>query len=302
MSQIYISTGEVKSTLQKREQFLLSEHSDKDIGFVYLDKVTEDTQHQYLICQYKDIDELGDKMNNKALKYFPEAEKYFAQKIEMLLNNGYEKVYLITDHGFVLTGYLSESDKVEVSFTGDVKKAERYIRTVNKQGFNSSILIEKEQSYHEYNYLYFSTTMSPFKTVGAYGFSHGGLSPQELITPFLCWETDNTDANSLSASIVNKSDLSSVMGSLYSVKIKADVSSDNLFAQERKVYLLFFAQGKQISRSDIITLTSGSEIAKEYPFDGYDEIEVQLLDITTKEQLDRAVIKKDNARDFGGLL
>ncbi|MEA2073052.1 MAG: PglZ domain-containing protein [Campylobacterota bacterium] len=302
MSQIYISTGEVESTLQKREQFLASEHSDKDIGFVYLDKVTENTQHQYLICQYKDIDELGDKMNNKALKYFPEAEKYFAQKIEMLLNNGYQKVYLITDHGFVLTGYLSESDKVEANFTGNVKKAERYIRTVEKQNINSAMLIEKEQSYHEYNYLYFSTTMSPFKTVGAYGFSHGGLSPQELITPFLCWETDNQDVNSLSASITNKSDLSSVMGALYSIKIKADVSTDNLFSQERKVYLLFFAQGKQISRSDIITLTSGSEVIKEYPFDGYDEIEVQLLDITTKEQLDRAVIKKDNARDFGGLL
>ena len=302
MSQIYISSGEVKSTLQKREQFLANEHSDKDIGFVYLDKVTEDTQHQYLVCQYKDIDELGDKMNNKALKYFPEAEKYFAERIDMLLNNGYKKVYLITDHGFVLTGYLSESDKVEADFTGNVKKAERYIRTVEKQTVDSSMLIEKEQAYNEFNYLYFSTTMSPFKTVGAYGFSHGGLSPQELITPFFYWETAKQDVNSLSASIINKNDLVSVMGALYSIKIRAGLSEDDLFSQERKVYLLFFSQGKQISKSDIITLTSGSEITKEYSFDGYDEIEVQLLDITTKEQLDRAVIKKDNARDFGGLL
>jgi len=302
MSQVYISTGEVKPTLKKREQFLAAEHDDKDIGFVYLEDVTEDTQHQYLICQYKDIDTLGDKMNNTALKYFPKAEKYFAQKIEMLLSNGYKKVYLITDHGFVLTGHLSESDKVEVNFIGNVKKAERYIRTVDKQNIDSSMLIEKEQSYHEYNYLYFSTTMSPFRTVGAYGFSHGGLSPQELITPFFCWESDKSDVNSLSASIVNKSDLSSVMGTLFSVKIKADSSENDLFSQERKVYLLFFAQGKQISKSDIITLTSASEVTKEYPFDGYDEIEVQLLDITTKEQLDRAVIKKDNARDFGGLI
>lgn len=302
MSQVYISTGEVKPTLQKREQFLASEHSDKDIGFVYLDKVTEDTQHQYLVCQYKDIDELGDKMNNKALKYFPEAEKYFADKIEMLLNNGYKKVYLITDHGFVLTGYLSESDKVEANFTGNVKKAERYIRTVEKQNVNRAMFIEEEQSYGEYNWLYFSTTMSPFKTVGAYGFSHGGMSPQELITPFLCWEANNEDSNNLSASIINKSDLLCAMGALFSVKIKAKVSDDNLFSQERKVYLLFFAKGKQIFKSDIITLTSGSETTKEYPFDGYDEIEVQLLDITTKEQLDRTVIKKDNARDFGGLL
>jgi len=302
MSQIYISTGEVKPTLQKREQFLANEHSDKDIGFVYLEDVTEDTQHQYLVCQYKDIDTLGDKMNNTALKYFPEAEKYFAQKIEMLLNNGYKKVYLITDHGFVLTGHLRESDKVVADFSGQVKKAERYIRTVEKQNVDRAMFIEKEQSYGEYNWLYFSTTMSPFKTVGAYGFSHGGLSPQELITPFLCWETEKQDVNSLSASITNKSDLASVMGALYSIKIKADSSEDDLFSQERKVYLLFFANGKQISKSDIITLTSGSVVTKEYPFDGYDEIEVQLLDITSKEQLDKAVIKKDNARDLGGLL
>jgi hypothetical protein len=302
MSQIYISTGEVKETLQKREQFLKDEHSDKDIGFIYLDQVTEDTQHQYLICQYKDIDDLGDKMNNKALKYFPEAESYFAQKIEMLLSNGYKKVYLIADHGFVLTGYLRESDKVEVDFSGSIKKAERYIRTVDKQNIDTSMLIEKKQAYHEYNYLYFSTTMSPFKTVGAYGFSHGGLSPQELITPFICWETEKQDVNNLLASIINKSDLASVMGALFSVKIKAEVIENDLFSQERKVYLQFFAQGKQISKSDIITLTSGIEITKEYPFDGYDELEVQLLDVITKEQLDKAVIKKDNARDFGGLL
>ncbi len=302
MSQIYISTAEVEPTLHKREQFFADEHNDKDIGFVYLDKVTEDTQHQYLVCQYKDIDELGDKMNNKALKYFPEAEKYFAQKIEMLLSNGYKKVYLITDHGFVLTGHLSESDKVVANFSGQVKKAERYIRTVEKQNVDRAMFIEKEQPYGEYNWLYFSTTMSPFKTVGAYGFSHGGLSPQELITPFLCWETEKEDVNNLSASITNKSDLASVMGNLYSIKIKADSPKNDLFSQERKVYLLFFAQGKQISKSDIITLTSGSRATKEYSFDGYEEIEVQLLDITSKEQLDKVVIKKDNARDLGGLL
>jgi len=302
MSQIYISTGAVESALQKREQFLASEQSDKDIGFVYLDQVSEDTQHQYLISQYKDIDELGDKMNNKALKYFPEAESYFAQKIELLLSNGYKKVYLITDHGFVLTGYLTESDKVNVEFRGKVKKAERYVRTVEKQEITSAVLIEKEQQYGEYNYLYFATTMSPFKTVGAYGFSHGGLSPQELITPYICWESDSADANSLSATITNKNDLKCATGELYSIKIQAGTSDDSLFSQERKVYLLFFSNGKQIDKSEIVTLTSGTLVEKEFAFDGYTEIEVQLLDALSKEQLDKTVIKKDNARDLGGLL
>ena len=302
MSQIYISTGAVESALQKREQFLALEHHDKDIGFVYLDKVTEDTQHQYLVSQYKDIDELGDKMNNKALKYFPEAENYFAQKIELLLSNGYKKVYLITDHGFVLTGHLTEADKINVEFKGKVKKSERYVRTVEKQTINSAVLVEKEQAYNEYNYLYFATTMSPFKTVGAYGFSHGGLSPQELITPFIYWENDSEDTNTLSAMIMNKSDLKCVTGELYSVKIEAGVSDDSLFSLERKVYLLFFSSGKQIAKSEIVTIKSNESVEKEFAFDGYTEIEVQLLDAITKEQLDKAVIKKDNARDLGGLL
>jgi hypothetical protein len=302
MSQVYISSGKIEAFLEKREHYLAEEHSDKDIGFVYLEDVNENTQHQYIVCQYKDIDVLGDKMNNTALKYFPEAENYFAAKIEFLLNNGYKKVYLITDHGFVLTGHLRESDKISVEFTGKVKKAERYIRTAEKQNVDMSHLIEKKQQYGEYNYLYFSTTMSPFKTVGAYGFSHGGLSPQELITPFICWENNNIDTNSLSVSIVNKNDLSRVTGELYSIKMQADTTKNDLFSLERKVYLVFFSQGKQINTSDTTTMSNGTHASKEYAFDGYDEIEVQLLDAISKEQLDKVVVKKDNARDLGGLL
>jgi hypothetical protein len=302
MSQVYISSGKVEALLEKREHYLAQEHSDKDIGFVYLEDVNENTQHQYVVCQYKDIDVLGDKMNNTALKYFPEAENYFATKIQFLLNNGYKKVYLITDHGFVLTGHLRESDKISVEFTGKVKKAERYIRTVEKQNVDMSQLIEKEQQYGEYNYLYFSTTMSPFKTVGAYGFSHGGPAPQELITPFICWENTNVDANNLSVSIANKNDLSCVTGELYSIKIQADTIENDLFSLERKVYLVFFSQGKQINTSDTITLSNGTHASKEYAFDSYDEIEIQLLDAISKEQLDKVMVKKDNARDLGGLL
>ena len=302
MSQIYISDGSVEPTLQAREQFLASQHSGKDIGFVYLDQVTEDTQHQYLISQYKDIDELGDKMNNKALKYFPEAENYFAQKIELLLNNGYKKVYLITDHGFVLTGYLTEADKINVAFSGKVKKSERYVRTVEKQKIDDTILIERKQQYLEYSYIYFAKSMSPFKTVGAYGFSHGGLSPQELITPYICWENNSADPNSLSVTIVNKSDLERVTGELYSIKIQASASEGDLFSLERKVYLLFFSNGKQIGKSEVVTLASSTVIEKEFAFDGNDKIEVQLLDAVSKEQLDRVTIQKDNVRDLGGLL
>ena len=301
MSQIYVSSGEIFKTLSDREKFLANELSNKNIGFVYLDKIDEDTQFDYLVCQYKDIDELGDKMNNKALKYFSDSEKYFAQKVEFLLSNGYKKVYLITDHGFVLTGHIKEHDKIEVNFTGNIKKAERYIRTVQKQN-NIDNLIEKEQVHNEYNYVYFSKSMNPFKTIGAYGFSHGGLAPQELITPYLCWSNDQVDINKLKVIIANRNELSNVTGNFYAIKLEARSTSNDIFSNERKIVIMQFNQGKQISKSEIITLKNSDIIKKEFEFDGYDEIDLQLLDAATKELLDKTTITKKNDRDLGGLL
>lgn len=301
MSQIYVSNGTIFKTLNEREKFLANEHSDKNIGFVYLDDVNEDTQYDYLVCQYKDIDELGDKMNNKALKYFKEAENTFASKIELLLKNGYKKVYLITDHGFVLTGHIKEHEKIDVNFEGNIKKAERYIRTSQKQS-NINNLIEKEQIHGEYNYVYFANGMNPFKTVGQYGFSHGGLAPQELITPYLCWSNEKTDLNNLIVKITNKNELTNVTGNLYQVKIEANSSSDDIFSVERKIVILQFNNNKQLSKSEIITMKNKDILKKEFEFDGYDKIDVQILDANTKELIDKVTVMKKNDRDLGGLL
>ena len=40
---------------------------------------------------------------------------------------GYAKVYLTTDHGFVITGILDEADKVLVPSGVDLKVEERYV-------------------------------------------------------------------------------------------------------------------------------------------------------------------------------
>ena len=279
MSQIYMANGFVESIQSKREKYLEDQNPDKIISFVKLDEVSEEASAaQYLICTYKDIDDMGEKLQHKALKYFPETESFFAERIELLLKNGYKKVYLITDHGFVLSGLLSESDKISVCFSGQIDKSERYIRTVDKQQVPFSTLIEVEKKYENYNYLYFSTTLNPFKTTGKYGYSHGGLSPQELITPYICWENINTVTSSLSVNFSNKSELQSITGELYQLKLKAGEGSGDLFSAERKVYLIFFSEGKQVSKSDIITIKRNEQIGKDYSFDGLQQVEVQLLD------------------------
>ncbi len=62
-----------------------------------------------------------------------ESISFIADKIMLLLSSGYSKVYLIADHGFVLTGLMSESDKICVELDGISEKSERYLRTSERQ-------------------------------------------------------------------------------------------------------------------------------------------------------------------------
>lgn len=302
MSHIYMVNGEVEAVQNKREKYLTAMNSGKVIDYTRLDEVSDEAlAGQVLICTYKDIDDMGDKLNNKALKYFPESIDFFAQKINQLLSIGYAKVYLITDHGFVLTGLLSEADKIAIKPEGLHYVDERFIWTTDKQDALTPQFVEVAKRYKDYNYLYFARSMNPFKTPGTYGFAHGGLAPQELVTPYFCWEQESNTVNDLPVLIANKSELASVTGELYQIKLSAQVAEENLFNQDRKVMLLFFENNTQINKSDIIAVTSNEGITKEYTFDGYDEIEVQLVDAMTKQQLDRTAIRKNNDRDLGGL-
>jgi hypothetical protein len=303
MSRIYMANGVTEVLQGNREKYLAAQNPDVSIDFVRLDEVTEEAcPGQLLICTYKDIDDMGEKLQQKALKYFPETIDFFAEKISLLLASGYAKVYLITDHGFVLTGLLREADKISVSPKGVFEKAERYIRKEIKQTDLTPALIEAEKSYKQFGYLYFAKNINPFKTPGLYGFSHGGVSPQEIVTPYFCWERSGASAASLSVVIENKGDLKDVTGELFSIKIRADEGAGDLFSMERKVHLVFFANKVQVNKSDVFTIQRNERITKEYTFDGHSEMDVHLLDAATRQQLDRAAVKQNKDRDLGGLL
>jgi hypothetical protein len=300
MSRIYMANGELESIQSNREKYLSGQNVDTTINFIRLDDVNEEARPaQFLICTYKDIDDMGEKLQQKALKYFAEAIDFFAEKIAQLLNSGYAKVYLITDHGFVLTGLLSEADKISVPPECVAKVAERYLKTKEKESLPGEKYVVKEECG---TYLYFSKSMNPFKSIGGYGFSHGGITPQEIITPFFCWERTNVSSQLLAVSFENKNDLKSVTGELFQLKIRSGKGTDDLFSMDRKVYLVFFSKKAQVNKSDVFTISRDQLVTKEYTFDGNNEIEVQLLDVETKEQLDKVVIKQNKARDLGGLL
>ena len=300
MSRIYMANGLTEKQHNKREKYLSEQNPDISIEFIKLDDVNDEQRaSQILICTYKDIDSMGEKMQHKALKYFQEAIDYFTEKVEMLLNSGYSKVYLISDHGFVLTGLLSEADKISVSVDKCSDKTERYICTKEKQDSLSRDYILKEKAG---KYFYFSKTMNPFKTPSPYGFSHGGASPQELITPYFCWENSGASNNSLTVEIVNKDDLKSVTGELYQLKIQSSKGADDIFSMERKFYLIFFSNGRQVNKSKVFIVKEEKLITEEFTFDGLPEIEVQMLDAETKELLDGTTVKQNKTRDLGGLL
>ena len=302
MSLLYVNTGEIMALKKKREAFIVEQNPDKGIGFIDLDNVNELTdKDHYLICSHKDPDKLGETYQQKALKYFDNVANLYASKIEQLLRNGYQNVYLITDHGFVLTGLLEDSDKIEVRFNGKMQINERYIFTSQTQPVDKDLIIEKKISHKGFNYCYFAKRLGPFKTPGVYGFSHGGLSPQETIIPYLHWSNRSKTIDALKVFISNRKELNEVTGDLYAIKLKAESLSNDLFTTERKIVLLFFANGIKVNESDIITINKDKEIKKEYQFTTYNEIEVKVLDAVSKEQLDKVTIKQSAARDLGGL-
>lgn len=303
MSQLYVASGEIMSKKTDREAYLKRTNTDKNIGFIDLDKVNEQTDNEhYLICSHKDPDKLGETYQQKALVYFDSVAELYANKIEQLLKNGYHNVYLITDHGFVLTGILESSDKIEVNFTGKVEKSERYIRSIEKQSTNIDLLHEEELIYNSNNYCYFAKRLGPFKTPGVYGFSHGGLSPQETIIPFLKWTQVHSDGDSLGVTISNKSGLTEITGDLFSIHLIAESTPKNLFTSERKVILMFFSEGTKINESEVFLIERDKMLKKEYSFGDHSIIQIKVMDAITKEQLDKVTIKQSKARDLGGLL
>lgn len=71
---------------------------------------------------------------------------------------------------------------------------------------------------------------------------------------------------------------------------------------QRKVEILFMASGKQVNKSDIISLKPEEVVKKEYSFDGRNELDAIVIDAETKETIDRVTIKQKTIRDMGGLL
>lgn len=299
MSALYVGNDQLLPVHKEREKSL-TETTGKDITYLNLEALHYGIKADYLVLTYKDIDSAGEKLQMGAIKLFSEFENVLTEKIQLLLNMGYHQVHLVTDHGFVLTGLLDESDKIEPYATGKKEVHERYIRTVEKQ--SDKDLLMYERPYGEYKYVYASKNHRPFKSKGVYGFSHGGFTPQEIILPNFVFSKEIEVTKGLEVNILNKKELNEVTGQLFGIKIQAKSKAEDLFSASRKIQVLLYANNIAYGSSNIITIEGGVTQSFEFSFGSHDEIIAVIVDASTQEQIDSVKVKKSNARDLGGLM
>jgi hypothetical protein len=298
MSVLY-GVSEELSIHSEREK-RLSEATKKEITFLSLEDLHYGVKADYLVLTFKHIDDTGEKLQQAAIKLFEEFERVLIDRITLLLNMGYQEVHLVSDHGFVLTGLLDEADKIEPNATGKKEVHERFIRTEDKQ--HNPEWIEFERPYGEFKYVYVSKSHRPFKSKGVYGYSHGGLTPQEVVLPKFVFRKGKAVTSGLKVSIINKNELAEVTGNIFGIKLQAAASAPDLFGSVRKLQLILYANNLNYSSSNIIQMEPGKTESVEFSFNSHSEVKAILLDAETQEQLDSVTIKKSNARDLSDLL
>lgn len=296
MSALYTTDGEIIAEKKEREK-KLSDETGKDITYMQLDEVNGTTDGEILVLTYKNIDDAGEKMQQGMLRLVDEFEDILVEKIQLLLHLGYKEVHLVTDHGFVLTGILEESDKIPTDdISGGKKVSERYIRSVDEQSGSKYISIGEH--YENYNYVNFAKSSRPFVSTGKYGYSHGGFTPQEVVIPNFVFTYNKQ--NQMDVDITNKKDLIDIAGNILTVKFSSGEAKDVL-SYQRKVRVLLYVGDKIVDKSSIISISPGSQEKVELSLDSATEGVVVIIDEDTKDQLDKAKLTKSQMRDLGGL-
>ncbi len=294
MSALY---GCTEPTANSQARYDKLKESYPDVVIMPLDMLSESTTAHRLVLTYGDIDQVGEKKQLSGLKDIDNYETELCDKIKMLFRLGYGKVVLTTDHGFVITGILDEADK-EPRPNGQVMKIEeRYVLTDHP--LPPSNLIEVEGKYFDSHYQYYARTDKPFVTRGAYGYAHGGFTPQECIIPAYELTMEQGDM-ALGIKINNKKELQNVTGNYFTVKLEADRGASNLFTQERKVKVMLFAGNKLVNGNMIYSIKSGESVNFEYELTGGID-KVVIADKNTAAQIDSCEIKKSSSRDLDDL-
>ncbi len=286
----------VEMSAQARYAHLKSELPDVEV--IQADKLNSGITAQHLVLMYGDIDQVGEKKQLAGLKDINNYEKEIAEKIETLLSMGYDKVYVTADHGFVITGILDEADKVPVPKGNIVKLEERFCLANEALVPVVGALTKREDDFGDSACQYYAQSDKPFRTKGAYGYHHGGFSPQECIIPIYEFGK-GVGAEALKVSIANKKELQGVSGQYFKLKIQAEKSTD-MYKQERRIEIHLY-EGSKSQPAQIVTIKQGQLLDYEFCMYSSGKMKVVLVDAATKQQIDYCDVKSSSSRDLDDL-
>ena len=297
MSALFGCEG-VEMSAQNRYAHLKGELPDVEV--IQADKLNSSVTARCLVVLFGDIDQVGEKKQLAGLKDINNYEQEIAEKIETLLGMGYNNVYVTADHGFVITGILDEADKIPVP-KGDMLKLEERFCLANEQLSAASGvgLVCRQDDFGGSEYQYYAQSDKPFRTTGAYGYSHGGFTPQECIIPIYEFGKD-ASVEALRVVIDNKKELQGVGGQYFKLKLKAEASLD-VFKQERRIEIHLY-EGSQEKSVQIVTIKQGQLLDNnEFKMSPSGKLKVVLVDANTKQQIDFCEVKSSSSRDLDDL-
>ena len=293
MSALYGMPSPIGDSTTKRYASLKNDVPDVEI--ISLINLNNGVTASKLVLLYGDIDHIGELKQMAALEEIANYEEKLYETIVELHRMGYTDIYITTDHGYVITGILDEADKVIAPPGAHVED-----RFVTSDKPLSTSLIERNDVWSNGCYQYYARTDKPFVKGGPYGYSHGGLTPQECLIPAFHFSTKNIKVG-LKVNIVNKSDLNAVTGQYYTINISGIGDASNVFEAERKIQLLYYSEnGNEVSKSNIIKIKADTIFDFENTL-SYDNLKVVVVDALTTEQLDSCIIKKSSSRDLDDL-
>ena len=298
MSALFGCDG-VELSAQNRYTHLKSELPGVEV--MDADKFNSSVTARQLVLMYGDIDQVGEKKQLAGLKDIDNYEKEIAEKIETLLGMGYNKVYVTADHGFVITGILDEADKIPVP-KGEMMKLEERFSLAHEVLIpgNSVPLVARHDNFLGSEYQYYAQSDKPFRTKGAYGYAHGGFTPQECLVPVYEFGKDASE-EVLDVKITNKKDLQAVGGQYFKLKLQAEQAADNVFKQERRMEIQLF-DGDKLQSKQVVTIKQGQSLDNnEFEMASSGNMKVVLVDAATKQQIDFCEVKSSSSRDLDDL-
>lgn len=209
---------------------------------------------QPLIIVSTELDAWGENASELSLGAFNDLIGKIAQGIRKALDSGFESVHVVTDHGFILLGHVTESGKIQTNTDKALKVAHRYLigRDLLKQEGVVRFPITASQDLIGW----FPPGMACFKSAGSYNYAHGGITLQEVIIPHLQIQKDKTSVPVGVRVVVADKVYSGVF------KITLEPLPKGFFVKEREVKVILQRSSGEVIREMQEIVNVGEAVTK----------------------------------------